>query len=185
MRHLSEIFGDIPGIFWQYFQINANCLYVCQSVSQLTSLQILNKCRDISCSERDIFMKFVWDISGMFAHYFKIITNFLFVCQLVSWLTSLLKLGQNRDISCPGWDIFLKLFGDIPGMSLQVFQILPNFLYVCQSVSWLTSLLKLDKYQDISSSWWYIFLILLRRLFWNICILDPNNLELFVCLSVC
>ena len=34
-----------------------------------------------------------------------------------------------------------------------------NFLYVCQSVSWLTFLLKLDIYRDISSSWWEIFLI--------------------------
>ena len=32
------------------------------------------------------------------------------------------------------------------------------FLYVGQSVSWLTSLLKKDKYRDISSSGWYISL---------------------------
>ena len=34
----------------------------------------------------------------------------------------------------------------------------PNFFYVCQSVCWLTFLLKLDKYRDISSSERYIFL---------------------------
>ena len=32
------------------------------------------------------------------------------------------------------------------------------FLISCLSVHWLTSLLKLDKYRDISCSWWYIFL---------------------------
>ena len=32
--------------------------------------------------------------------------------------------------------------------------IILNFLYVCQSVSWLTSLLKLDKFRNISSSRW-------------------------------
>ena len=39
------------------------------------------------------------------------------------------------------WDIFLKFFGDIPGIFVDYFWIIPNFLYVCQSVSWLTSLL--------------------------------------------
>ena len=38
------------------------------------------------------------------------------------------------------------------------FQIILKFLYVCKSVSWLTSLLKLYKYRDISSSGWDIFL---------------------------
>ena len=34
----------------------------------------------------------------------------------------------------------------------------PKFLFVCQFVSWFTSSLKLDKYRDISSSGWDIFL---------------------------
>ena len=50
------------------------------------------------------------------------------------------------------WDIFLKSFGDIPGMFLDYFWIILNFLYVCRSVSWLSSLLNLDKYRDISWS---------------------------------
>ena len=37
-----------------------------------------------------------------------------------------------------------------------------NLLYVCQSVSWLTSLLKLDKYGDISYSWRDMLLIFLK-----------------------
>ena len=35
---------------------------------------------------------------------------FLSVCQFVSWLTLLLKLGKYRDISCSWWDIFLIFF---------------------------------------------------------------------------
>ena len=129
-------------------------VFVCPWVhaSSLTNLVIK------SGSGRDIFLKSFDDISGMFQHLFQIILNFLYVCQSISWLTSLLKIDKYRDISGSGWDISLKSFGDIPGMSLQGFQILPNFLYVSQPVSWLTSLLKLDKNKDISSSWWDIFL---------------------------
>ena len=53
---------------------------------------------------------------------------------------------------------------------------IPNFLYVCESVSWLTSLLKLDTYRDNSSSVWY-----LSEIFWthslDVCTLVPNNYE--------
>ena len=59
---------------------------------------------------------------------------------------------QYRDISGSECAIFLNLFGDIPRMLLHHFQRILNFLYGCQSVSWLTFLLKLDKYRDISSS---------------------------------
>ena len=149
MRYLSEFSWryswDTSGLFQHYFDF----LYVCQSVSWHTSLLKLNKYGDISCSGWDIFLKIFGDISGMLAHQFQIIMNFLYVCQSVSWLTSLLKLDKYRDISGPEWDIFLKFFGDIPGMLLHHFQIILNFLCVCQSVSWLTSLLKLDKYRDI------------------------------------
>ena len=84
--------------------------------------------------------------------------NFLYVCQSVSWLTSLLKLDKYRDISTSRLYIFLELSGYIPGIRVHYFQIILNFLYVCKSVSWLTSLLKLDKYKDISSSGSDIFL---------------------------
>ena len=87
---------------------------------------------------------FFKDNPGMFIHNLQIITNFLFVCQSFSWLTSLMKLGQYRDISCPGQDIFLKTFGGNPGMFLHYFKIITNFLYVCQSFSWLTSLFYFD-----------------------------------------
>ena len=158
MRYLSEFFWDIPGMLVHYFQIIPNFLYVCQSVSWLTHLLKLDKYRDISSSAWDILLNFFGYISGMMVHYFQIILNFLYVCQSVSWLTSLRKLDKYRDISSSGWDIFLKFFGDISGMLVHYFQIILNFLYVCQSVSLLTSLLQLHKYRDISSSGWDMFL---------------------------
>ena len=159
-----KFFGDIPGMFLHYFHINVNCLYVCQPVSWLTFLQILGKYRDISCSWWDVFLKFLGDILGLFVHFFQIITDFLYVCQSIGWLTSIMKLGQYRDISYSGWDSILKNFGDIPGMFLHYFHRNANFLYVCQSVSWLTSLLKLDKYRAIYWSGWDIFF----NFFWDI-----------------
>ena len=107
--------------------------------------------------------KWIW-FFGMLAGQFQLILEFLYVCQSVSWLTSLLKLDKYRHISGPEWYIFLKIFGDIPGMLFHHFQIILNFLYVCQSVSWHTSLLKLDKCRDISSSGWVIFMKLFYTL---------------------
>ena len=141
-----------------HFWIILKFLYVCQSVSWLTSLLKLDKYRDISCSWWYIFPKFFGHIPDMFLHLFWILQNFLYVCQSISWLTNLLKLGQYGDISCSDWDIFLNFFGDIPEMFVHFFQIVKNFLNACQSISWLTLLLKLGFYRDISSSGWYIFL---------------------------
>ena len=94
----------------------------------------------------------------MLVHLFQIILNFLYVCQSVIWLTFLLKLHKYCDISSSGLDIFLKFFGNIPEMLLHWFQIILNFLYVCQSGSWHTSPMKSDKFRNVSSSVWYIFL---------------------------
>ena len=158
-------------------------MYVCQSVSWLTSVLKLDNYRDISGSEWDIFLKFFWDIPGMFLHYFQIITNSLFVCQSFSLLTSLLKLDKYRDISGLEWDIFLKFFGDIPEMFVHHFQIILNFLYVCQSVSWCTSLLKLDKCRDISSSGWVIFINFFVNI-WDVGTLVGNESEFCMAVSL-
>ena len=133
-------------------------MYVCQSVSWLTLLLKLYKYRDISSSVWDIFLKIFGGIPGRFVHLFQLVVNFLYVCQSVSWLTLLLKLHKYRNISSSVWDIFLKIFGGIPGRFVHLFQLVVNFLYVCQSVIWLTSLLKLFKSRDISSSARDIFL---------------------------
>ena len=103
----------------------------------------------------------------MFLHFFQIVTHFLYVCQSISWLTSLLKLDKYRDISCSWWDIFLKVFGDIPEV---FFTLVPNtykFLYVCQSFSWLICSLKSDQYRDISCPWWDIFLEIFGDIPWT------------------
>ena len=65
-----------------------------------------------------------------------------------------MKLDKYKDISSSGLDIYLKFFGDIP----RIFVNYLNFLYVCQSASWLNFLLKLDKCKDISSFEWNIIL---------------------------
>ena len=72
--------------------------------------------------------------------------------KFVSWLIFLLRLDKDMGISSSGGDIFLKIFGGFPGIHLQLIQIILNIFYVCQSASWLTSLLKLDKCRDISRS---------------------------------
>ena len=113
---------------------------------------------DISSSGWDILLKLFGDIPGMLVHYFQRIVNIWYICQYFSWLTSLLKLDKCRNISRSGWYTFLEFFGDIPRMLVHYFQIILKFLYVCLPVHWLTSLLKLDKYRDISCSWWYISL---------------------------
>ena len=112
----------------------------------LTDCPQLTKLFNIFASGWHISLNFFGDISRMFLHYFQITPNFLYVCQSVSWLNFLLKLDKYRDISSSVWDIFLKFFGGIPGMFLHLFQIILNFMYVCQSVSLLTSLLKLYKH---------------------------------------
>ena len=127
------------------------------------------------------FLWHSWDVGTRF----QILLNFLYVCQSVSWLTFLLKLDKCRDISGSGWDIFLKFLGDIPWLLVDYFQLVLNFLYVCQSVGLLTSLLILDKYRDISCSGWDIFLKFFWRHSWDVGTLVPNDSEFLVCLSVC
>ena len=134
MRYLSEIFWRHSQDVSKLFPKIINFLYVRQSVSWLTSLLKLDKCRNISCSGQDIFMKFLRDILRMFLHYFQI-QIFLYVCKSFSWLTSLLKLHKYRDNSSSGWNIFLKIFEHIPRMFSHYFLIIVNYLYVCQSVS--------------------------------------------------
>ena len=82
-----------------------------------------------------------------------------FVCTYVRTFVRPSPLTSFVYNSGSGWDFFLKSFGGIPGMLVIYFWIIPNFLYVSQTVSWLTSVLKLEKYRDTSSSGWNIFLI--------------------------
>ena len=142
MSYISEFFWNITRIFLDYLQIILNFLYVCQSFSWLTFLLKLGQYRYISCTGRDIFLKIFGGFPGINLQLIQVILNFLYVCQSFSWLTSLLKLYKYRDISSSEWDVFLIFFGYIPWIFLEYFQINPNFFYVCQSFSQLTSLLK-------------------------------------------
>ena len=152
MRYFFETFWRHSLDVCTPFPNNCNFLHVCQSVSWLTSLLKLDKYRDISNSRWDIFLKLFGDIPWIFSQYFQINT---FISMSVSLFVGLLP---EKDISSSGLDIFLKFFGDIPGMLVHLFQISLNFLYVCQSATWLSSLLILDKYKDISNNGWYIYL---------------------------
>ena len=124
-------------MFPHKFKIILNYLHLCQSVSWLSSLLKLYKYKDISCSGWVIFLNFFGHISGMLIPQINIILIFFYVRQSVSWLTCLHKLYKYRDNSSSGWYIFLKLYRDIPWIFLHNFQIIPNYFYVCQSVSWL------------------------------------------------
>ena len=133
-----------PGMQVYYYQIILNFLYAYQYVSWLTSLQKLDKYRDISSSGWYIFLKNFGRIPKMLLYFFHVIVNFQYVYQSISCITFLLLWYNYRYISSSVWKIFLSFFKDILGMLVQKFKIILSFFYVCQCVIWLTSLLKLD-----------------------------------------
>ena len=104
-----------------------------------------------------MFLKIFLDIPRIHLDYLQIILTSLFVCQSVSWLTLLLILGHNREIFFLDKISFRIFLGDIPWMLLHYFKIILNLMFVCQSVSLLTSLPKLDKYRENFSSRRHIF----------------------------
>ena len=144
MRYVSDFFRIHS---WDDFTLfeKKHKFFVCLSVCQWhTSSLKLDKCMDISCSGWYIFQKFLGDIAVMFLHYFKTNTNCLYVCQFVSWPTSLLKLGQYRDISCS--EIFLEIF-------LGCLYTISKWLKIsCLSVSQLVGLLTSWNYANIGIS---------------------------------
>ena len=68
------------------------------------------------------------------------------------------QLNKLFNIFGSGWFLFQKFLWHNPRMFVHQFKMIMNFSYVCHSVSWLTSLQKLDKHRDISSYGWYIVL---------------------------
>ena len=170
----------ISGLFPKFFEF----LYVCQSVSWLTFLLNLWKCRDIICSGWDIFLKFFETSLWWLSTISELFGIFCMSVSLVSWPTLLLKLCSYRDISTSVWDTFLKFFGGFPWMFVYNVQIIWNFLHVCQSVSWLTPLLKLGQYRYLL--YWIRFLF---KIFWTLSCnkftIESHNSEFFACLSVC
>ena len=139
-------------IFWRYSQDESTlvpnnsefliCLSVCQLAYFLTEIrQIQGYLQFCMRYLSEIF----GGIPGIIVHLFQIILNFMYVCQLVGLHTSLLKLGQYRDISCFGLNIFQKYFGD-------VFTLFPNnhkclvCLSVCQLACFLTEIRQIQGY---------------------------------------
>ena len=58
----------------------------------------------------ETFWRYSWDVGTLV----KIILNFIYVCQYVCLLTSLLKFDKYRDISSS--EYLYDFFGDILGM---------------------------------------------------------------------
>ena len=67
------------------------------------------------------------DLPEVLVHCIQKNQNSFYVCQSGSWHTSLMKSDKFRDIASSGWDIFLNLYGHIPGMLVHLFQIILNF----------------------------------------------------------
>ena len=76
------------------------------SLSPFLSPEKLEKSLHFDARTLKLFRRHPWTQSLRF----KENQNLLYVCQSVSWLTSLLKLDKCRDISCSGCDIFLTFF---------------------------------------------------------------------------
>ena len=104
----------------------------------------------------EIFQRHSWDVGTLVQN-----NSEFFVCLSLCFLAHFFpEITQILDISWSGWYIFLIF--KIHSFDVHLFKLFLSFLYVCQSVSWLTLLLKLDKYRDISSSGWDIF----RKFVW-------------------
>ena len=77
------------------------------------------------------------DILGMYEDYFKMFSEFLYVCQSISCFISLLNIFISPVLDKTYFYFFHS--------SQDVFKLVPidfHFLYVCQSVCLLTSILK-------------------------------------------
>ena len=99
----------IPAISWGHsrdfdtqFQNNSDffvCLSVCYLAHFLTEItQILGYLQFLIRYLSENFRRHSWDVNTLVPNNSK---N-LCVSQSVNWLTSLLKLGQTRNISCSG-----------------------------------------------------------------------------------
>merc|ERR1711954_162533 len=146
------------------------CLSVCYLAYFLTEIiQILGYLQIWIRYLSEIFWRHSWDVGTLVPNNSEFFVC-LSVCYLAHFLTEITQILRYIQI----WIRYLsEFFGDIPWMFVHLFQIILNFLYVCQSVSWLISLGKSYKYRDISSSGRDIFLKF-SETFWYVCTLFPN-----------
>ena len=87
----------------------------------------------------EIFWRHCWDVCTLVLNILK----FLVYLSVYSLPYFLPKIRLSLDISSSRCAIFLIFSGDIPGMFVHYFWIIWDFFYVCKSVHWLMSLLKL------------------------------------------
>ena len=126
-------------MFSQFIQTILNFLYVCQSVSLayfLTEIRLIKGylqfwMRYLS----EILQTRFQDISGLFLNYSEFLVC-LSVYQLAYFLTEIMSIKRYLQF----WMRYLPdFFGDILDILLDCFKIILNFLYVCQSVSYIST----------------------------------------------
>ena len=151
LKGLMKFFGEIPKMILHQFKIILN---FGMSLSLLVGLLPYLNYTNIGISpvldeiSFRSFMETFLRCSCTTFNYSKCLVC-LSVCQLAYFLTNNRKIIRYLKF----WLRYLYRFLlDIPRRLVPQLQIYLNSLYVPQSVSWLTSLLELHKYSDISSS---------------------------------
>ena len=163
-KDISSFGWDIfPKHFWRqswdvvhYFQIILIflCLSMCYLAHFFTEItQILGYLRFWIRYISEIFGRHSWDVGTLFSNSSEFLVC-LSVCLFAYFLTEIRQSG----FSSSEWYIFLDFFGDLPEVLVHCIQNIQISLYFCQSGSWHTSSMKSNKFRNIWSSWWYIFL---------------------------
>ena len=120
----------------------------------------------------------------MSVHQLKIISDFLYVCQSVCCLTSLLKLGYlwiSPVLDELSYSNFLETFMGC------LYDISTYFQISCMFVSLFTA--SLPYLQQVNFGYLWFWMPQLSQIFWrhswDVSTLVPNNFRFLVCLSVC
>ena len=130
---ISSVLYDISSWnFWRHFWdvciTFKNIFIFCMSVSLLVCLlPYWNKTKLYLQFWMRYLSGIFWDFPEVLVHCIQKNQISLYVHQSGSWQTSLMKSDNFRDIASSGWDIFLNLYGHIPGMLVHLFQIILNF----------------------------------------------------------
>ena len=150
MRYLSEIVWKHSWDLFTLFQNKCKlllCLSVCQSAYFLTYIRQM---------QAYLLFCLIYLPEICLTHFWNVCTLFPNICIFLVCL-SVCQLAYFGTDSRPTWGYLLSLvryisdfFGEIPEMYVHFYQIITNFLYVCQSISWIIYQLKLGKYRDIS-----------------------------------
>ena len=143
MRYLTEIFWrhfqDFSGLCTDHFEFLV-CMSVCELAYFLTEIRLILGYLQLWMRYlSEIFWRHFWYVGRPISSNSEFHVCLL-VCQLAYFLTEMIQIQGYLQF----WMICLsEFYGDIARIYLDCFQIILNFLCVRQSVSWLTSLLKL------------------------------------------